>query len=199
MSDAAARREFDVARRIHGSMRATESDRPEILSELSEETASRGRRLARQVLLATTVLVAMNVLLGLAYIAHHESKRPNRALLEKQSREQLRQALDKTAAAALTPPSLGVAELRVTVENGRAQSLANEIAQIATRLNGTTTKGLPDKGQIEVLVDLAPDRAEQFRSALANIAGVRSVAPADLSVGAGGQKISIVVQIAEAE
>jgi len=75
MSDASARREFDVARRIHGGMRENQSDRPEILSEMSEETAARGRRMARQVGLAFIVLVAMNVLLGLVYIAHHESHR----------------------------------------------------------------------------------------------------------------------------
>jgi ferric-dicitrate binding protein FerR (iron transport regulator) len=80
MSDASVRREFDVARRIHAGMRENQSDRPEILSEMSEETAARGRRMARQVGLAFIVLVAMNVLLGLVYIAHHESKKPESAI-----------------------------------------------------------------------------------------------------------------------
>jgi hypothetical protein len=51
--------------------------------------------MARQVGLAFIVLVAMNVLLGLVYIAHHESKNPNRQLLDKQAREDLRQSLEK--------------------------------------------------------------------------------------------------------
>jgi len=74
MSDASARREFDVARRIHASMRENQSDRPEILSEMSEETAARGRRMARQVGLAFIVLVAMNVLLGLVYRSSRKQK-----------------------------------------------------------------------------------------------------------------------------
>src|SRR5207244_10470437 len=118
MGDASARREFDVARRIHASMRENQSDRPEILSEMSEETAARGRRTARQVGLAFIVLVAMNVLLGLLYIAHHESKNPNRRLLDEQAREALRQSLARTAAATLTPPPLALSEWRFRTEPG---------------------------------------------------------------------------------
>ena len=56
MNDAEARREFDVARRIHLATRGTR-DNLEVLDE-SALDASRGRRAARQVLLATLVLVA---------------------------------------------------------------------------------------------------------------------------------------------
>src|SRR5438270_198749 len=72
MTDPTARREFDVARRIHASMRDNQSDGPEVLDELSDENAARGRRLARQVGLAFIVLVSMNVLLGLVYITRRE-------------------------------------------------------------------------------------------------------------------------------
>ena len=121
MSDANARREFDVARRIHSGMRENQSNRPEILDKVSDETAARGRRLARQVGLAFIVLVAMNVLFGLVYIAHHESKNPNRQLLDEQARDRLRQSLENAAAATLTPPALGVSGLRVSTNAGRAQ------------------------------------------------------------------------------
>src|SRR5437868_1797314 len=116
MTDPTARREFDVARRIHASMQGNESDRPKILGELSEETAARGRRLARQVGLAFIVLVAMNVFLGLVYIAHHESKNPNRQLLDEQARAHLQKSLENTAAATLSAPPLGVSEWRITAE-----------------------------------------------------------------------------------
>src|SRR5438046_4170336 len=76
MGDSSARREFDVARRIHASMRENQSDRPEILSEMSEETAARRRRMARQVGLAFIVLVAMNATLGLDYITRDEPNNP---------------------------------------------------------------------------------------------------------------------------
>src|SRR5437867_13243159 len=102
MSDTTARREFDVARRIHASMRENQSDRPEILSEMSEETAARGRRMARQIGLAFTVLVAMNVLLGLVYITCQESNNPNRQLLDAQAGGHLRLSLERAAAGRLT-------------------------------------------------------------------------------------------------
>src|SRR5204863_7568986 len=86
MSDASARREFAVARRIHASMRENESDRPEILSEMSEETAARGRRMARQVGPAFNVLVATHAFLGLVYITRHESNNPNRQCRHDQAR-----------------------------------------------------------------------------------------------------------------
>src|SRR2546421_12501752 len=91
MGDAGARHEFDVARRIHANMRENQSDRPEILSEMSEEKAARGRRMARQVGLAFIVLVAMNVLLGLVYIAHNQNKNPNPQLSDKHAQQNLRQ------------------------------------------------------------------------------------------------------------
>jgi hypothetical protein len=114
MNSAEARREFDVARRIHGASHGAR----EKLEIVAPET-QRGRRIARQVFLAALVLVAMNVVLGLLYIAHHEAKNPNRALLEQQSRAQLQQALDKAAASALTPPPPPSATASVDAPNQR--------------------------------------------------------------------------------
>src|SRR5207237_8238726 len=150
MTDRAARREFNVARRIHANMRGNESDQPEILSEMSEETAARGRRMARQVGLAFIVLVAMNVLLGLVYIAHHESKNPNRQLLDEQAREHLRQSLEKAAAATLTPPPLGVRELRITTERGQSDAVADGILKAAKQFLGAGPKGGPEHGDNQV-------------------------------------------------
>lgn len=197
MNDAEARREFEVARRIHA---ATGGGREhlEIVGEIVGDQ-SRGRRVVRQILLATLVLVAVNVLLGLLYIAHHESKNPNRALLEKQSREQLREALDKAAAGALTPPPLGVTELNVTVEKSRAETVAGEIVQLTTRLKGTATAGIPDDTGLKVLVEIAAGRSEEFRDALRNLDGVKEIGGnARMPAGANGE-ISIVVQLTEAK
>src|SRR5438270_7384653 len=121
-------------------MRENQSDRPEILSEMSEETAARGRRMARQVGLAFIVLVAMNVLLGLVYIAHHESKNPNRQLLDKQARENLRQSLEKAAAATLTPPPLGVREGKTTTKKGKTNSVEDEKVTAAKKSLAAGTK-----------------------------------------------------------
>jgi hypothetical protein len=198
IADASARREFDVARRIHASMRENQSDRPEILSEMSEETAARGRRMARQVGLAFIVLVTMNVLLGLVYIAHHESKNPNRQLLDKQAREQLRQALEKAAAAAFTPPPLGVGEFQVTTERRQSDSVANEIVKAAQKFLGTATKGVPDNDRIQVLVEIPANHTAEFKSSLALLVGVKEV-NGEVSTANSSEKISIILQLTEAK
>jgi hypothetical protein len=198
MNNAEARREFEVARRIHSATRGSRENLEVIDEGVLDER--RGKSAARQILLATLVLVAVNVLLGLLYIAHHESKNPNRALLEKQSREQLRQALDKAAKGALTPPPLGVTEVSVVAENGHAQAVADEIVQLAKRLQGTATRGIPEGGRVGVLVEIAGRRAEEFRDALRNLGGMKdggkiSIPPSPNSE----EKISIVVQVTEAQ
>ena len=199
ISDASARREFDVARRIHASMRENQSDRPEILSEMSEETAARGRRMARQVGLAFIVLVAMNVLLGLVYIAHHESKNPNRQLLDKQAREDLRQSLEKTAAATLTPPPLGVSEWRqITTEQGQTNSVADGIVTAAKKFLGAGTKGVPNDGEIQVLVEIPANKAAEFKSALTPLPGVKEV-NGDVATTNSTERISIILQLTEAK
>jgi hypothetical protein len=198
MSDASARREFDVARRIHAGMRENQSDRPEILSEMSEETAARGRRMARQVGLAFIVLVAMNVLLGLVYIAHHESKNPNRQLLDKQAREDLRQSLEKTAAATLTPPPLGVSEWRITTEQGQTNFVADGIVTAAKKFLGAGTKGVPNDGEIQVLVEIPANKAAEFKSALTPLPGVKEV-HGDVATTDSTERISIILQLTEAK
>jgi anti-sigma factor RsiW len=196
MNDASARREFDVARRIHSSMRENKSDRPEVFEEVSDETAARGRRLARQVGLAFIVLVAMNVFLGLVYIAHHESKNPNRQLLDEQARDHLRQYSENAATATLTPPSLVVSELRITAERGKSETVADELINAAKISLGSGTKGVPDNGRIEVLAELPANGATEFKTSIAHLAGVKEV-KGEVSSLNSGEKISIIVQITE--
>jgi hypothetical protein len=198
MSDASARREFDVARRIHAGMRENQGNRPEILSEMSEETAARGRRMARQVGLAFIVLVAMNVLLGLVYIAHHESKNPNRQLLEKQAREDLRQSLEKTAAAALSPPPLGVSQWRISTEHGETNSVADGIMKAARKFLGAGTKGVPNDGEIQVLVEIPANKAAEFKSALTPLPGIKEV-NGEVATTSSTEKVSIILQLTEAK
>jgi hypothetical protein len=198
MSNAEARREFDVARRIHSATRGARAP-VEVLDERRDETP-RGRLGARQILLATLVLVAVNVGLGLLYIAQNESTNPNRALLEKQNREQLRQALNNAAERNLTAPSLGVVQFAVTAEPGRAGSVAEEIVQLATRLNGKATKGIPDEKGVQVLVEMAAKRAGEFRAALANLGRMKD-ANADVTIPPttnANENVSLVVQVSEA-
>jgi hypothetical protein len=198
MTDPTARREFDVARRIHASMRENESDRPEILGELSEETAARGRRLARQVGLAFIVLVAMNVFLGLVYIAHHESKNPNRQLLDEQARAHLQKSLENAAGTTLTPPVLGVSGLQLTTKRGQTGSVADEIVTVAAKFPGSATKGVLDNGRTQVLVEIPGKSAPEFKHALSSLPGVKDLT-GEISAAADDAKVSVIIQLTEAK
>lgn len=198
MTDATARREFDVARRIHASMRDNQGDRPEVLDELSDENAARGRRLARQVGLAFIVLVAMNVLLGLVYITRHEIKNPNRQLLDEQARDHLRKSLENAADTTLTPPPLGVSGLQLTTERGQSGAVADEIVKAAAKFPGSATKGVLDNGRTQVLVEIAGKSAPEFKHALSSLPGVKDVT-GEISTAGSDEKISVIVQLTEAK
>jgi hypothetical protein len=178
-------------------MRENESDRPEILGELSEETAARGRRLARQVGLAFIVLVAMNVFLGLVYIAHRESKNPNRQLLDEQARQRLQKSLEN-AASALTPPPLGFGGLQLTTETGQTAAVADEIVKAASKFPGSATKGVLDNGRTQVLVEIPGKSAPEFKNALSSLPGVKGVT-GEISTASGDEKVSVIVQLTEAK
>lgn len=198
MSDPTARREFDVARRIHGSMRENESDRLEVLDELSDENAERGRRLARRVGLAFIVLVAMNVLLGLVYITRHEIKNPNRQLLDEQAREHLRQSLEHAAGTTLTPPPLGVGGLQLTTEQGRSAAVADEIVKAAQKFQGSATKAALDNGRIDVVVEIPGKTAPDLKNALSVLLGVKEVV-GEISAASPSEKVSVIVHVTEAK
>src|SRR6266403_498099 len=162
-------RELAVARRIHASISG--DSREVVLANL--ETAERGRKMALRIGLFFIILTAVNVVAGLWIIARHESKNPNRALLEKQTREQISKSLEQAAAAALTPPpSLGINEVTVSVLPGHLNSAADEVVAAVNRIGGSATKGLPDTHRLTVLADIPSSRVSEFRNAIAAIGNI---------------------------
>ena len=137
MSDRQLQRELAVARRIHAGM---EGHSREVLLPSEMDVSKRGRKMALRVGVAFIVLMAVNVGVGLWLIARHETKNPNRALLETQMRQQLAKSLEHAAEAALTPAPLGVSEITIAAAPGRLDAVANEVATIAGRLGGSATK-----------------------------------------------------------
>jgi anti-sigma factor RsiW len=166
IADPQLQRELAVARRIHASISG--DSREVVLADL--ETAERGRKMALRIGWFFIILTAVNVGAGLWIIARHESKNPNRALLEKQTREQISKSLEQAAAAALTPPpSLGINEVTVSVLAGHLNSAADELAAAANRMGGSATKGLPETHRLTVLADIPSSRVSEFRNAMAAI------------------------------
>jgi hypothetical protein len=168
-----------------------------LLSPRSDVT-EQGRKIALRVGIAFIILMAVNVGFGLWLIVRHETRNPNRALLETQMREQIAKSLEH-AAATFTPAPLGVSEIKVSVAAGKLDTVANEVVTIASRLSGSVTKGLQDRDRLSVLVDVPSNREQEFRAAMASIGkeGPGSTLPATEATAATAEKKSFVVQIVE--
>ncbi|HEU0273003.1 MAG TPA: hypothetical protein VFQ83_00560 [Candidatus Udaeobacter sp.] len=193
LTDTQLQRELAVARQIHSGMRGNSR---EVLLPPKEETTEQGRKMAIRVGAAFIILMAVNVGIGLWLIARHEAKNPNRPLLEKQMREQIANSLEH-AAAAFTPAPLGVGEIVVPAATGKLETVADEVVTIASRLGGSATKGLPDKGRLSVLVDLPSSREAEFRAAISSIVGEKALGSPTPSIAGPSEKKSFVVQIVE--
>ena len=196
VSDQQLQRELAVARQIHAGMR---DDSREVLLPSEVDVSARGRKMALRVGAAFIILMGVNVGAGLWLIARHETKNPNRALLETQMRQQITKSLEH-AATMLTPAPLGVSEITIPTTPGRLNAVANEVVTIVGHFGGSATKGLPDQHRLSVLVDLPPDRESEFRTAIASIAGESANSPAP-SLGEpaapSSEKKSFIVQIVE--
>src|SRR5215831_1911117 len=193
ISDKQLQRELAVARQIHAGMRG---DSREVLLPARPEVNEQGRKMALRVGAAFIVLMAVNVGIGLWLIARHETKNPNRALLETQMRDQIANSLEH-AARTFTPAPLGVSEIMVPAATGKLEAVADEVVTIATRFGGSATKGLPDKGRLSVLVDLPSNREAEFRAAISSTVGVKPPGSPSPATAATIEKKSFVVQIVE--
>jgi anti-sigma factor RsiW len=197
ISDKQLQRQLAVALQIHSRMRG---DSREVLLPPSPEVADQGRKMALRVGTAFIILMALNVALGLWLIARHEAKNPNRALLEKQMREQIAKSIER-AAATLTPEpgALGASEITIPAANGKLEATADQLVTIVSRFGGSATKGLPDQGHVSILADIPSNREWEFRAAIASIAGQgpESPTPATAMSPTTGEKKSFVVQIVE--
>ncbi len=198
-SDQQLQRELTVARRIHASMRG---DSREVLLPAEVDVSERGRKMARRVGVAFIILMAANVGAGLWLIVRHETKNPNRALLEAQMRQQLAKSLERAAAAALTPAPLGVSEITITAAPGRLDAVANEIVAITQQLGGSATKGFPEQHRLGLLVDLPANREMEFREKISAITGGAPSSASPLpspneTAAPGAEKKSFAVQIVE--
>jgi hypothetical protein len=188
-------RELAVARQIHAGMRG---DSREVLLLPTQDVTKQGRKMALRVGVAFIVLMVVNVGIGLWLIARHETKNPNRALLERQMREQITNSLEH-AAATFTPAPLGVGEIMVPAPTGKLETVADDVVTIATRFGGSATKGLADQGRLSVLVDLPSSREPEFRAAISSMTGEAPPgSPTPATAAAANEKKSFVVQIVEA-
>ena len=200
MSDKQLQREFAVARQIHAGMRG---DSQEVVLPAPPDVSEQGGKMAIRIGVAFMVLVLVNVGIGLWFIFRHESKNPNRPLLEAQMREQIAKSIERAAPLTPAPNALGVTEITIPAETGKLDAVADKVVAIVSELGGSATKGVPDAGRLSILVDLPAIRESEFRMAVASIGGrspgssASAEATADKPTPATGEKKSFVVQIVQ--
>ncbi|MGC2625361.1 MAG: hypothetical protein WA269_00880 [Candidatus Udaeobacter sp.] len=207
MSDKQLQREFAVARQIHAGMRG---DSQEVVLPAPPDVPEQGHKMAIRVGVAFMILMLVNVGIGLWFIFKHESKNPNRPLLEAQMREQIAKSIERAAALTPAPNVLGVTEITISAATGKLDSVANEVVAIAGRLGGSATKGLQDNHRLSVLVDVPSIKETEFRVKIGSInterpesspfaeATAEKPTPTPETSPATGEKKSFVVQIVEA-
>jgi len=197
MSDKQLQREFAVARKIHAGMRG---DSREVVLPASPDVSEQGHKMAVRIGVAFMVLMFVNVGIGLWFIFRHESKNPNRPLLEAQMREQIAKSIERAATLTPAPNALGVTEITIQAETGKLDAVADKVVAIVSEFSGSATKGVPDAGHLSILVDLPATRESEFRNAIKSIAegSPEPTTPATVTTPATTEKKSFIVQIVEA-
>jgi len=133
----------------------------------------------------------------LIYIARHESKNPNRQLLDEQAREHLQKSLEN-AASTFTPPPLGFGGLQLTTERGQSGAVSDEIVRAAQKFLGSATKAALDNGRIDVVVEIPGKTAPDFKNALPLLLGVKEVT-GEIFAANPDEKVSVIVHLTEAK
>ncbi len=172
ISDPELQKEFVAARQIHRGLQ-----RPAGESAATTRAGSRGRQLAA----AFAVLVAMNVALGLFYI-FRANKPPAEFGKERTEalRQQLQGVLEKSAAAAFTPPTIGMECVPLTIPRAEQEEAAKTIIEAAAKAGGSATRGLPNDSGFNVLVLIPGSGETAFRDTLARL-GAKPPPPAAVS------------------
>src|SRR5437764_4464207 len=121
ISDKQLQRELAVARQIHAGMHG---DSREVLLAPQPDVTEQGRKMALRVGVAFIILMAVNVGFGLWLIVRHETRNPNRTLLETQMRKQIAKSIER-AAATLTPGpnALGLIEITIPAKTGKLDAV----------------------------------------------------------------------------
>ncbi len=161
IADPELQKQFVAARQIHRGL-----ERPAGETAATTRAGSRGRQLAA----AFVLLIVMNVGLGLFYI--FRSQQPSAEVQKARQdalRHQLQSSLEKSAAAAFTPPTLGLEPITIPVPAEKQEQVAQAVIAAASNAGGSATKDLPGETGLKILV-LVPAAAEaSFRQSLTTL------------------------------
>jgi hypothetical protein len=192
MSDAEARRELSVARKIHANM----SGSREIVGVAdATSTSERGPVLARRVMIAFMLLVIANVCFGIYAVFFMKNKQRDRVRTE-QNRTELTQSLSTAAAAALPTPTLGIEEITLNAPATEQIALSDRVIAAAIQSGGSAAKGLTNENGILLFAEIPTKRLTEFRDGLKKL-GV--TIPAAATEPGSGEKTILQVRIASGQ
>ena len=197
--DPQLQRELAIARKMHRRSRGSR----EVLGESedfdipSPPSGKLGRRLAA----VFSLLVLVNVLVGIAFIiGRKKSEKPaDLRARELAIRQQLTASLQKTAETALPAPTFAANEIHLFASENEREALANSVVMLATQCGGSAAKAPPDDTGITVLADLPASREDEFRRAIAPLAQADFSAPTPQRENPTvKQRVNIYVRITQA-
>jgi hypothetical protein len=166
-NDEHLQRELKIARKIHSGMQESR----EILTA-DDATSKRGAVLARRLAIVFSVLVFLNVFVGVAFIIGFNKKPRDFGPREAAIRKQLAESMEKAAVAALPTPTFDIGEIKLTVPPKRGDATANEIVATAKKLGGSATKGLADANGILVFAEVPEKQTHLLRMKIAQLGSV---------------------------
>lgn len=187
ISDPELQRQFVAARQIHRGMQ-----RPAGETAATTRAGSRGRQLAA----AFAVLVAMNVALGLFYIFRvNKPSEQVRMAREETLRHQLQSSVEKSAAAAFTPPTIGMDRVALVVPPDKQDEVARTVIETAAQVGGSGTKGLPNDNGFSVFVVVPASKEAVFRKTLATLGAPSPTSPPPTSTGPPDEPIRLEIVV----
>ena len=184
-ADSHLQRELAVARQIHAGM----CDSGEVFPSFDPgSTSARGAVLGRRIVIAFTAVVFLNVLFGLYAIIFMKNKR-QRPSADEQNRQQLVQALEKTAASALPVPNLEVDEIVIPASKAQRDAVANEVIAQAASCGGSAVKNLNDQNGLLLFAEIPAAREGEFRQKLTSLGAQPTKPSATASSSPGRNRI----------
>lgn len=190
MSDAEARSELAVARKIHANM----GESREIVG-VADARSERGPVLARRIMIAFMLLVIANVCFGIYAVFFMKNKQRDRVRTE-QNRTELTQSLSTAAAAALPTPTLGVEEITLNAPNSEQTALSDKVIAAAIQSGGSAAKGLTNENGILLFAEIPTKRLTEFRDGLKKLG---ATLPAAATEPGSGEKTILQVRIASGQ
>lgn len=191
-NDSQLLRQLAVAREIH---RKLPGSREVVVPNDDPAEMERAGRFGRRVATAAIALVALNVFIGVAFIAKKNRHETGAPAQEAAIRQQLAASLGAAGQRALPPPTFVEDEIHLTAPRSEWDNVAAKVIAAAEKCDGSAAKGLPDEAVLTVVADVPSNRIAEFRQLLEPSAA--ATPPAAAPTAAPNERTVVQVRIAQ--